>query len=1801
MPIFVTLKSNISCILNLNVYENGPSFDLYKSLFNIQLATMERLSEVVVNVVRQPVLATLTFYNSNISSFSYSDFSDVQYRLSDALTQEIQDSFSLQFTIGHGMSEVIDISVCIEPLPYPELLNHTFFNVPSMSNKPITSWILHTTQSGVHSPQSIIYTIERKPQYGSIINSTTTQEVSTFTQKDIDLKLIYYHNNKNYKFSEYSDYFDFTVRNNNYTLSEIYRMDIRIKHNVLNVTNKGLSIIEGSSRRIQRTEFSVEPLEGYTMNIYMTQYPMHGNLTLERPYPSPPVLHPPTFNLMDLEKGYLNYSHSGAEEPSDHFTFLVVAIGNESHHLFSSQFMIYVNMTNDNAPKDGYIKEIEVPEGGTIAITTDLIKFVDEDYGFDVGNLKYTITIEHYYPGLFCLRDYCFSPTDTIEWYQRDMHGDFYFKALSSPVSSTYVNVFEVSDGLHTAIHKVMIIKVIEIQARRNGSEPVVVEENSFTTLGSNNIDYYTNSSGRILASEMQYTITEGPLYGWLEKHNGFIGQSIGSFAQADIDAGRIRYHQDGSNQLNDSFTFSLRIRQTFETTGSVNIFVNPVDDDIPVLNIDNILFVVNGSVAHINNSILSILDEDTQNPIKLKYSVKGASAGKLEKRLSHDPVYRRTTSFTQYDINKKFVRYKHDLLPSWSDLIYLNISDGINHQESIYMLQVIVISTVVVPASTGALQLREGANITITPSNLVIGHPYFSTVAKGVGKLVQPLSHGKLLVNGNECANECTFGLDDFKKSRLMYKHDGSETISDQMIFVIYWGNFSTSELVLPITIEPVNDEPPHIINNKLLVLFAFSSLTVTSHYLYTSDIDTPPQYIKYQFNMTPSQIRQGHFTVNGTQSDRFTQADINNGLVVFVDRHYYDGFSPQLNFTVTDGVALVSSTFHYRPEVVNIEMLVHNPLTVSMNGSAFITSSILSASTNKDIDPSSIQYVMNMQDLKYGHFVKNETKVTQSKLVVLQSEIDSGFVLYQHTAGGFWESMDLINIVVFHPLALENLTISLTINIQLLAKEGSQFAVKKTISLDENSYLCLNQSFIDARNVRYFTWRQLQHTSLVLHDLSLLFQVTSPPRHGTLGIDMNETDFFTEGQLVNGQVCYSNNGNESNVDRFWLQVIVKTPDGSIVNETTPESIPININLYNDEKPRLVYSLTLSKSFVQDIRDFISKSDISVIDQDNDPEDIYFTITRSPTLGVLALSDSDTPVNSFTQSHINNKKLVFIPKELGITWFQFYFSDGTFNSTEIYNFTIAVEGLSLNVSHHNLKLYQFDSSVTINTSALNSSTNGNSSYTYFNVIEEPLHGQLLVSNRVSSQFTQHDIESNLVQYKLTDQRQYHDKICLNVTNSHTSTTLNLSIVVVARGSVDNSIVLKLNSSSVLPPNLIDLSEIKISRLRINLTSPTRYGYLSFNLIDVGTTSETSFQYSMLKSGKVYYTWSPIQPLTVSSNGKYTEELRGVVVLNNGMSPGEFRVNLTLIPVFDPSPINSTSISISSTLQPSSGPKTRPHNDSSGLTVSFYIPLVGLLLVVLLLLVVVISFCCYQSKSIKSKLGKGLIPTPSSLSQKQPSNFYYPPHPLGGGNGGPIHDDHSDTGSSISGADIMMVQNIPHQSHPMMTISASHTHIPYPHESSYHHSISRIPNELEPLSETVSYSQSPQLRHLQSPHSINTFSPSRELTRGIDIHSNSPTRRPSPTRSYNVRPYASLTKLGRSSPVKSLRDYPTTPLHFTRPESSSSLGYDSSCLTEERHSRPSSVMTPIRTEGTVINQQEVAYTRPALKAPQYWV
>jgi len=170
---------------------------------------------------------------------------------------------------------------------------------------------------------------------------------------------------------------------------------------------------------------------------------------------------------------------------------------------------------------------------------------------------------------------------------------------------------------------------------------------------------------------------------------------------------------------------------------------------------------------------------------------------------------------------------------------------------------------------------------------------------------------HGRLsFVDGaspSDDADEIRFSATDLFRSRILYAHDGSETVSGRIRLYIEKQTSNEEEVVIPLNIIPVNDAPSvHLPPNESLTLVSNTRIRLSSELLSADDPDDVSSDL--QFGVYPAEGADkdsGYFELAASSEvrakiSRFTQRDVEAGRVFYVHR---GTATHRLLLDVTDG----------------------------------------------------------------------------------------------------------------------------------------------------------------------------------------------------------------------------------------------------------------------------------------------------------------------------------------------------------------------------------------------------------------------------------------------------------------------------------------------------------------------------------------------------------------------------------------------------------------------------------------------------------------------------------------------------------------------------------------------------------------------------------------------------------------------------------------------------------------------------------------------------------------------------------
>ncbi|XP_061419974.1 LOW QUALITY PROTEIN: FRAS1-related extracellular matrix protein 2-like [Lethenteron reissneri] len=171
---------------------------------------------------------------------------------------------------------------------------------------------------------------------------------------------------------------------------------------------------------------------------------------------------------------------------------------------------------------------------------------------------------------------------------------------------------------------------------------------------------------------------------------------------------------------------------------------------------------------------------------------------------------------------------------------------------------------------------------------------------------LTQEPKYGQLQYFGIAMAVDESFILDDISNGRVAYIHNGDESTSDTFKLDVADGVHVVT-IIIKVTVKPIDDEAPTIVIQEdtlrsSLDVLENGATEITTNLIKGTDRDTDDLMLTFIVEELP---KLGSILVNGVPSERFTQQDMINGVVVYAHTSGEIGTQKQhdaFNLTISD-----------------------------------------------------------------------------------------------------------------------------------------------------------------------------------------------------------------------------------------------------------------------------------------------------------------------------------------------------------------------------------------------------------------------------------------------------------------------------------------------------------------------------------------------------------------------------------------------------------------------------------------------------------------------------------------------------------------------------------------------------------------------------------------------------------------------------------------------------------------------------------------------------------------------------------
>ncbi|NXL00190.1 CSPG4 protein, partial [Mesembrinibis cayennensis] len=1258
------------------------------------------------------------------------------------------------------------------------------------------------------APVPFHYVIVQAPKKGNLeLLGNRLTEGFGFTQDDLQRNhLSYSVTIRNSQQAE--DTFQFRVRaGEQHSPVYTYTISIGGDPDAPALTNVLLTVPEGGQAIISKDHLFVQSMNSMDYLYEVIEGPAHGRLAWAASHGWASREEITEFTNDDILHRRLLYQHDDSETLEDDIPFVAIRQGEGSAEPDAEEvrgvFRVSIQPVNDHTPVQVVNKVFNVVRNGQHLLTTDDIAFMDKDSGFSDTQL------------VLARKDILFgsivSVDDRNHQVYRFTQDDLRKKKIlfvHSGADRGWIQL-QVSDGLHQTT------ALLEVQA----SDPyikivnntgLVIHQGSQGSIDSSVLSLETNMDIRS-DEEIRFLITTPPRWGTVLRGE----QPVMAFSQRDLLAGDISYRHNGSRNIRDELQFTVEANEVaVEDTLAISVFLGTHPSPLHIVNHKEI-HIFQGEVAGIKEEYLLVTHEEIP-PQDIVYLVSSPPAAGFLAMLQHgqdsneqpslDPIQ----SFTQEDINNGRVLYLHSKPEEEHDRFVVDITAS-----SADPLEGVVVSLVVlpiaVPLNVRNITVPGGGSITLSTGILNVPNAYFTALGMEF-RVLEPPRFGTLLNSKRpEDSGLRSFTWSEVENQQIQYRQDGPRAQADSFTLL---ANASAMDRqsqprTLFITILPRSSKGPRLRVNAGLQLREGTTAAISPHILSAEDEDSPAEEVTYSIQ-PPVNGKVVLRSAPGAEVRQFTQAQINNGLILFVHQGPLDG---GFAFDLWDGENLSPGHFFLvrAQREPLISLAKKQSLTVCPGALQPITSQNLQAVSNSPTGSTALYYSIE-QAPRLGRLSTSRGEEVRN---FTQAQVDSGLIFYQHEMPEkpFWLTQDAIRFRVVAPTAISDSFILLVLisfearcpqrSTRLWRNAGLQLARAQQAEIDT--------SMLDASNLL----SQIPVPERAAHDV--VFLVTGLPVHGQLlvaGVPLEQSrPFFLQSDLTTGRLAYAHGGDGASDDHFrfkaWLrprlQQSVRPPqEGVVISEA------FNITVTSSSKPLQVVKQKEVLRVPPGSVVTLSQEYLDVADPSGSPEEMVYSVLQRPLAGYLANTrNPQEPINRFTQADVNAGHVVFVatgshaPGSLALS-----LSNGhhppTLTSLEIEVLPAVSTAASpvllevpqdLNralVSHHHL----------LGTAQLGA---GNALY---RITRDPRFGQVQVNQKPALGFSQKQLDHGEVTFTFTDLTSPEDSFQFLAMSRAANRTGVVNVTVHALVKAQPGSVWPKGTTVLLDTSILDASEL---------------------------------------------------------------------------------------------------------------------------------------------------------------------------------------------------------------------------------------------------------------------------------------------------------------------------------------------------------------------------------------------------------
>ncbi|XP_052099756.1 chondroitin sulfate proteoglycan 4-like [Mytilus californianus] len=932
----------IKIVNNSGIIVKSGKFNFISSL-NLSVETNIDCQphELKFVLIEEPLYGKVEKNHRDVAEFTYQDVLSQRVSYKHNGRNGFEDAF--QFIVMAQNAQIqgtFPIRIITESHNHPpRIINNNLIEVQELREVEITKDYLEVSHPDT-LPSGIKYTVESQPQHGRLLlNGHRENIVNHFTQEDI--------NNNNLKFRHtqsgpLDDFFTFDVSNGFKSLRNL-QFVMEIVPSFLEIDTKNLTVREGG--RVPLTPSHLK-LKNRYYNSKLVDYevlrqPGNGQIETIRNLGTPLA----SFTSESIQNGEIFYVHDNSEMSKDNF-ILKAAVDNRKKESRMTVMHVAIKSVNDKPPSVVVNKKLEIWRGSMTLITTNNLKSSDPDSPPE--NIRYTIT----------------QPTNGhVALLNNTFRGIASFtQALVNAGQVTFVHQgadngefsFHVSDGVNSdgRLHKFYVTaKSLFVTLVRNVQLKVYPGRTQAITIS----HLYAKTNDPRQTHPIIYNVMAKPKKGRIITRYNQRPLELQSFKQDDIENGLIFYeHTSFDTEWDETDVF------TFEVS---SLYASPVQNqrfqiDISYTNIDSRggasfnekgkLSVKEGGEVTLTRDHVDVTDYiqrlHTVDRHRVDVSFILAAIPKHGNILLHGNELMLGQSFTQDNINRRQVKYKHDDSETIEDnfMVKLELLDGGKLPNSASLNFTVKVTPVndelfQLVTTNPRLYVVQGLKVDITsndlktedldtPSDQII---YELTILPKNG-IIAFKDNPRQLIN--------RFSQKDIDDGKLQFQHDGKNP-STTFHFRVSDGTFpaisrSCYITVIPVSIELINEQHIQLMQSDNIVDITSQNVAVKTNGLKNNvyyNITTPPRYgAIYSGKSVVLSFKQ---TDIDEENIYYKQHDLSSYVDYFIVDVFYPGIVP-------------TAVIHNRQINIGVEpLIVTNPFTARIGEKVAITTKYLDA----------------------------------------------------------------------------------------------------------------------------------------------------------------------------------------------------------------------------------------------------------------------------------------------------------------------------------------------------------------------------------------------------------------------------------------------------------------------------------------------------------------------------------------------------------------------------------------------------------------------------------------------------------------------------------------------------------------------------------------------------------------------------------------------------------------------------------------------------------------------------------------